>query len=96
MGWSVERVKRDELGDFLLGILIKISGFAEIFTTLDDTVADGFDLVIGGDDLEFEKGFENTLNTDGVVWRWEGFLFLLAVEFDDEVSVIVADSLDQT
>ena len=52
MGWSVERVKRDELGDLLFGILIKISGFAEVFPTLDDAVADGFDLVIGGDDLE--------------------------------------------
>ena len=96
MGWSVERVKWDELGDLLLGILIKISGFAEVFSTLNDAVADGLDLVIGLDDVEFEKGLENARDTDRVIWEWEDFLFLLTVEFDDEVSVIVADSFDQT
>ena len=96
MGWSVERIKWDELGDLLFGILIEISGFAEVFSTLNDTVSDGLDLVIGLDDVEFEKGFEDARDTDRVIWEWEDFLFLLAVEFDDEVSVIVADSLDQT
>ena len=96
MGWRVKRIKWDELGDLLFGVLIEISGFAEVFSTLDDTVADGFDLVIGGDDLEFEEGFEDPLDADGVIWEREGLLFLLAVELDDEVSVIVADSFDQT
>ena len=96
MGWGVERIEWDELGDFLFGILIEISGFAEVFSTLDDAVADGFDLVIGLDDVELEKGLEDARDTDRVIWEREDFLFLLAVEFDDEVSVIVADSLDQT
>ena len=55
----MERIERDELGDLLFGILIEISGFAEVFSTLDDAVADGLDLVIGLDDVEFEKGLED-------------------------------------
>ena len=83
MGWSVERIEWDELGDLLFGVFIEIGGFAEVFSTLDDAVADGFDLVIGLDDVEFEKGFENARDTDRASRGWEDLLCLLEVKFAD-------------